>query len=53
MIGSNGPVDRLFSSYPDLISAYRASIADLTTAEQAMVLSRTAERLLRLAVQGG
>ena len=53
MIGSNWPVDRLFSSYPDLISAYRASIADLTTAEQAMVLSRTAERLLRLAVQGG
>lgn len=49
MIGSNWPVDRLFSSYPDLIAAYRAIIADLTADEQAMVLSGTAERVLRLA----
>jgi predicted TIM-barrel fold metal-dependent hydrolase len=48
MIGSNWPVDRLFSSYPDLICAYRAIIADLTTPEQAMVLSGTADRVLRL-----
>jgi predicted TIM-barrel fold metal-dependent hydrolase len=48
MIGSNWPVDRMFSSYPDLICAYRAIIADLTTEQQAMVLSRTAGRVLRL-----
>ena len=48
MFGTNWPVDRLYSSYATLVSAYRAIIADLSTTEQAALLAHTAERVYRI-----
>ncbi len=48
MFGSNWPVDRLFSSYDAIVSAYRASVADLSGNEQQQVLHRNARQLYRL-----
>jgi predicted TIM-barrel fold metal-dependent hydrolase len=46
--GSNFPVDGLFSSYGDLIDAFRSLIADHTEGEQLDLLSRNAERMFRI-----
>jgi len=48
VFGSNWPVDRLFSSYPDLINAYARIIADFSTDEQIQMFSRNAETLFRI-----
>jgi predicted TIM-barrel fold metal-dependent hydrolase len=48
VFGSNWPVDRMFSSYPDLISAYATIIAGFTEEEQTKMFSANAERLFRI-----
>jgi predicted TIM-barrel fold metal-dependent hydrolase len=48
VFGTNWPVDRLFSSYPDVIDAYAAIIADLSYAEQVALFSGNAERYFRI-----
>lgn len=48
VFGSNWPVDRLFSSYPDLIAAYRALIAGFNLPEQVAMFSANAERIFRI-----
>ena len=48
VFGTNWPVDRMFSSYPDLINAYAAIIGGFTKDEQAKMFSRNAERLFRV-----
>jgi predicted TIM-barrel fold metal-dependent hydrolase len=48
MFGSNWPVDRMYSSYPDIVSAYRTIVGDFTAAEQLAMLSGNAERLFRI-----
>ena len=48
VFGSNWPVDRMFSSYPDLINAYAAIIAGFTRDEQVAMFSGNAERLFRI-----
>ena len=48
VFGSNWPVDRMFSSYPDLINAYAVIIANFTKDEQAKMFSRNAETLFRI-----
>jgi predicted TIM-barrel fold metal-dependent hydrolase len=46
--GTNWPVDRLYSSYGDVLDAYRELISDLTPAEQRAVFSENARRIFRL-----
>jgi predicted TIM-barrel fold metal-dependent hydrolase len=48
MFGTNWPVDRLFSSYPDLVSAYRSIVADFTAEEQRRLFADNARRWYRL-----
>ncbi|HLW91037.1 MAG TPA: amidohydrolase family protein [Roseiarcus sp.] len=48
VFGTNWPVDRMFSSYPDLIDAYAAIISGFTRDEQTAMFSRNAERLFRI-----
>ncbi|MEX1124518.1 MAG: amidohydrolase family protein [Acidimicrobiia bacterium] len=43
--GTNWPVDRLFSSYPDVINAYAAIISDFALDEQLSMFSANAERI--------
>ncbi len=43
--GTNWPLDRLFSSYTDVVQAYRELISDLTIGEQRSLLSGTAARI--------
>ncbi len=47
MFATNWPVDRLFSSYPDLVGAYRAIVADFTAEEQRRLFVDNARRLYR------
>ena len=46
--GTNWPVDRLYSSYGDVLDAYAAAIADFTPDEQIALFSGNAERIFRL-----
>lgn len=46
--GSNWPVDRLYSSYPDVVDAYAQIISDFTPAEQAALFNGNADRIFRL-----
>lgn len=46
--GSNFPVDGLFSTYGDLIGAFRYLIRDFTEAEQRDLLASNAERIYRI-----
>lgn len=46
--GTNWPVDRLYSSYGDVVDAYETIIADFTEAEQAALFSGNAERIFRI-----
>jgi predicted TIM-barrel fold metal-dependent hydrolase len=48
MFGTNWPVDSLYSSYTDLVSAYRAIVASLSAGEQAALLAGNAERIYRI-----
>lgn len=47
MFATNWPVDRLFSSYPDVVDAYRRIVADLTAGEQRQLFVDNARRLYR------
>jgi predicted TIM-barrel fold metal-dependent hydrolase len=46
--GTNWPVDRLFSSYTDVIDAYAALISDYSEAEQTALFSGNAERIFKI-----
>jgi len=48
MFGTNWPVDRLFSSYPDVIDAYAQIIAEFSDDEQEAMFSGNAHRIFRL-----
>ena len=48
IFGTNWPVDRLFSSYPDVIDAYAQIIGVFSPAEQAAMFSGNAERYFRI-----
>jgi predicted TIM-barrel fold metal-dependent hydrolase len=47
MFGTNWPVDRLFSSYPDLVGAYRSIVADFTADERRQLFADNAIRWYR------
>jgi predicted TIM-barrel fold metal-dependent hydrolase len=47
-VGSNWPVQRLYSSYEALVTALRLALARLTAAEQRAVFVSNAERMYRL-----
>jgi predicted TIM-barrel fold metal-dependent hydrolase len=46
--GTNWPVDRLYSSYGDVVDAYAEIVADFTPAEQEALFSANAERIFRI-----
>jgi predicted TIM-barrel fold metal-dependent hydrolase len=46
--GTNWPVDRLYSSYCDVLDAYETIIAELGDAEQTALFSANAERIFRI-----
>ncbi len=46
--GTNWPVDRLFSSYGDVLDAYWELIADFTPEEQTALFSGNAKRIFRV-----
>ena len=48
VFGTNWPVDRMFSSYPDLINAYAEIISGFSRPEQTAMFSGNAERLFRI-----
>jgi predicted TIM-barrel fold metal-dependent hydrolase len=48
VMGTNWPVDSLFSGYGDVVSAYRALLAGLSESEQRALLSGNAERVFRI-----
>ncbi|MBV9702257.1 MAG: amidohydrolase family protein [Methylobacteriaceae bacterium] len=48
VFGTNWPVDRMFSSYPDLVNAYAKIIEGFTPEEQRAMFSGNAERLFRI-----
>jgi predicted TIM-barrel fold metal-dependent hydrolase len=45
---TNWPVDRLYSSYGDVVDAYAELIADFSPAEQLAMFSENAERVFRI-----
>jgi predicted TIM-barrel fold metal-dependent hydrolase len=48
LFGSNFPIEKLWTSYADLIGAHRAAIAHLSPAEQAAITGGTARRVYKL-----
>ena len=46
--GTNWPVDRLYSSYGDVVDAYAAIISDFSADEQIALFSGNAERIFRI-----
>ncbi|MFV2064205.1 MAG: amidohydrolase family protein, partial [Chloroflexota bacterium] len=46
--GSNWPVDRLYSSYGDVVSAYAQIISGFSQDEQMALFSGNAERIFRI-----
>jgi predicted TIM-barrel fold metal-dependent hydrolase len=48
VFATNWPVDRMFSSYPDLINAYANIISGFSRDEQIAMFSGNAERLFRI-----
>lgn len=48
VFGTNWPVDRMFSSYPDLINAYASIIAGFSAGEQRAMFCGNAEGLFRI-----
>ena len=49
MFGSNFPIEKLWTTYPELIAAHRAAAAHLPAADQRALLHDTAMRVYRLA----
>jgi predicted TIM-barrel fold metal-dependent hydrolase len=49
VFGSNFPIEKLWSSYAELVNTYRAALAPLSETDQARVFSGTARSLYRLA----
>jgi predicted TIM-barrel fold metal-dependent hydrolase len=49
LFGSNFPIEKLWTSYADLIAAYRAAAASLPEADQVQIFAGTARRTYRLA----
>jgi predicted TIM-barrel fold metal-dependent hydrolase len=48
VFGTNWPVDRMFSSYPDVINAYAEIISGFPRDQQVQMFSANAERLFRI-----
>ena len=48
IFGTNWPVDRMYSSYPDLIDAYATIIAGFSELEQRTMFAENAEGLFRI-----
>ena len=48
VFGTNWPVDRMFSSYPDVINAYAAIISGFPRDDQVKMFSGNAERIFRI-----
>ena len=48
VFGTNWPVDRMFSSYPDMINAYSEIITAFTREERIKMFSGNAERIFRI-----
>ena len=48
LFGSNFPIEKLWTSYADLVAAHRAAIALLPTPDQQAILGGTATRVYRL-----
>ncbi len=48
VFGTNWPVDRMFSSYPDVLNAYAEIIKGFSDAEQRTMFAGNAERLFRI-----
>jgi predicted TIM-barrel fold metal-dependent hydrolase len=48
VFGTNWPVDRMFSSYPDVINAYAEIISGFPRDEQVNMFSGNAERIFRI-----
>jgi predicted TIM-barrel fold metal-dependent hydrolase len=48
LFGSNFPVEKLWSSYSELIEAYRAALADYPADVQEKIFSTTAKRVYRI-----
>ena len=46
--GTNWPVDRIFSSYPDVINAYATIISEFSQSEQEALFSKNVERSFRV-----
>lgn len=46
--GSNFPIEKLWTTYPDLVAAFRRAAADLSTGAQADIFEKTATRVYRL-----
>ena len=46
--GTNWPVDRLYSSYGDVLDAYQSIVADFSETEQVALFSGNAERVFRV-----
>ncbi|MEO3930621.1 amidohydrolase family protein [Micromonosporaceae bacterium B7E4] len=46
--GTNWPLDRLYSSYGDVLDAYAAATADFTAKEREALFSGNAERIFRI-----
>jgi predicted TIM-barrel fold metal-dependent hydrolase len=49
LFGSNWPVDRLYSSYTDVVAAYRELVSEFSAAEQHALLAGNARRIFHLA----
>jgi predicted TIM-barrel fold metal-dependent hydrolase len=48
VFGTNWPVDRMYSSYPDVINAYAEIISGFSRDEQVKMFSGNAEKLFRI-----
>ena len=48
LFGSNFPIEKLWTSYADLVSAYRTATAALPEADQQQIFTNTARRVYRL-----
>lgn len=49
MFGSNFPIEKIWTSYADLVAAFRAATAGLKKSEQRQIFNDTAARVYRLA----
>lgn len=48
LFGSNFPIEKLWTTYPELVAAFRRAAADLSTTAQADIFGQTATRIYRL-----